>query len=56
MDNADTGLGGSPQSIRDHLWGREGSPMIYRLHKKNYKIVSITEYHIQPVSAPAGLL
>jgi hypothetical protein len=25
---------GGPQSICDHLWGREGSPMIYRLHKK----------------------
>jgi hypothetical protein len=34
MDNAHTGLGGGPQSIRRHLRGRQGSPLMYRLHKK----------------------
>jgi transposase-like protein len=37
MDNVDTGLGCRPQSIRNHLWGRQSPPMIYRLHKNIYK-------------------
>jgi hypothetical protein len=37
MDHAHTGLEDCPQSIRHHLRGRQGSPMIYRLHKINYR-------------------
>jgi hypothetical protein len=38
MDNADTGLGRSAQSICCHLRGRKSPPMIYRLHKICYKL------------------
>ncbi|MDR2632390.1 MAG: hypothetical protein LBC51_02035, partial [Treponema sp.] len=42
MDNAGTGLGDSPQSIRNHLWGGQSPPMICCLHKNNYKFEAHT--------------